>query len=388
MASAGEPRTDVGSGLVRRARLLPGVLLVGGGLLDVLTPAKFSATAFYSIAPIIAAPLMSLWGTVLTGIAACAVDAAVLTRFGYLPHELEGGLTELASVVAVAIMAVVINRVLYRRDVGLRSAREIATTVQNAVLPRPRSRIGRFRIAVRYEAALKEAQIGGDLYAVQSTGQGLRCIIGDVRGKGLGAVEAVSIVLGAFREAAEDEPTLDGVWRRLERTLARELESRPSLDRTEGFITALLAEFAPSGDEVRLVNRGHPPPLVLLPDGVVLAAEPSRAALPLGLAVLDADPGRVAVDSAPFPEGATLLLYTDGVTEARDRAGVFYDPLTALAGRRFAGPDTVLNAVVDDVYRHTGSGGADDDMALLAVTVTRGGNDEHGRDGEPKTAPR
>ncbi|OAH13014.1 PP2C family protein-serine/threonine phosphatase [Streptomyces jeddahensis] len=386
MASAGEPSTDVGRGLVRRARLLPVVLLIGGGLLDVLTPRQFSATAFYSIAPIIAAPLMSLTGTVLTGIAACAVDAAVLTRFGYLPHELEGGLTELASIAAVAIMAVVINRVLYRRDVRLRSARGIATVVQSAVLPRPRSRIGPFRIAVRYEAALKEAQIGGDLYAVQRTGQGLRCIIGDVRGKGLGAVEAVSVVLGAFREAAHDEPTLDGVWRRLERTLARELESRPSLDRIEGFITALLAEIAPSGDQVRLVNRGHPAPLVLLPDGVIRAAEPSRSALPLGLAVLDADPDRVAVDAVPFPEGATLLLYTDGVTEARDRAGVFYDPVTALAGRRFAGPDAVLNAVVDDVHRHTGSGGADDDMALLAVTVTRGDGGVYGDVREPRTA--
>ncbi|MBA2947799.1 serine/threonine-protein phosphatase [Streptomyces sp. PSKA28] len=368
-------------GMVRRLRLLPFILLIGGGVLDVVTPPKFSATAFYAAAPIIAAPLMSLWGTVLTGLAACAVDAAVLAHFGFLDHQ--DGLTELASIVAVAVMAVVINRLLYHRDVRLRSARGIATVVQNAVLPRPRNRIGPFRIAVRYEAALKEAQIGGDLYAVQKTAQGLRCIIGDVRGKGLGAVEAVSLVLGAFREAAHDEPTLDGVWRRLERTLMREVESRPSLDRQEGFITALLAEIAPSGDMVRLVNRGHPGPLLLLPDGTVRAAEPSRTALPLGLAVLDAEPDRAAVDAVPFPEGATLLLYTDGVTEARDRAGVFYDPVTSLAGRRFAGPDAVLNAVVDDVHQHTGSGGADDDMALLAVTVTRG---EDGNDGKPKTA--
>ncbi|NUK89062.1 PP2C family protein-serine/threonine phosphatase, partial [Streptomyces lunaelactis] len=69
----------------------------------------------------------------------------------------------------------------------------------------------------------------------------------------------------------------------------------------------------------------------------------------------------------PLPAGATLLLYTDGVSEARDRRGVFYDPGERLAGRLFPGPEELLDAIVDDVRRHTG-GGSTDDMALLAVS--------------------
>lgn len=56
MASGGEDLTDEGRDVLRYVRLLPVVLLVGGFLVDYLTPAQFSATAFYSVAPMLAAP--------------------------------------------------------------------------------------------------------------------------------------------------------------------------------------------------------------------------------------------------------------------------------------------------------------------------------------------
>jgi serine phosphatase RsbU (regulator of sigma subunit) len=64
--------------------------------------------------------------------------------------------------------------------------------------------------------------------------------------------------------------------------------------------------------------------------------------------------------------GATLLLYTDGPSEARDARGVFYDPGTRLGGRVFPGPQTLLTTLAADARRHAG-GGMTDDMALLAV---------------------
>ncbi|MEU2051516.1 PP2C family protein-serine/threonine phosphatase, partial [Streptomyces albidoflavus] len=231
-------------------------------------------------------------------------------------------------------------------------------------LPIPAERIGGFDIAARYEAAQADALIGGDLYAVQETPHGVRLLVGDVRGKGLGAVEAVAVVIGAFREAAEQESSLEKVAQRLERALAREGVRREGLDQFEGFTTALLAEIPPGQSVVRTVNRGHPEPLLLHGDGDVRVLVPSQPALPLGMGDLGVWPDRS--DATPFPSGATLLLFTDGLTEARGRNGVFYDPASRLTGRRFEAPDHLLETLSREVRAHTGCG-PQDDMALLAL---------------------
>ncbi|WP_309055456.1 PP2C family protein-serine/threonine phosphatase, partial [Streptomyces sp.] len=83
-------------------------------------------------------------------------------------------------------------------------------------------------------------------------------------------------------------------------------------------------------------------------------------------------------DERAYPPGATLLLYTDGLSEARNAQGVFYAPAERLAGRIFPGPEELLDALVDDVRRHTG-GGATDDMALLAVSRPATGQPERRR---------
>ncbi|MEU4092453.1 PP2C family protein-serine/threonine phosphatase [Streptomyces sp. NPDC026673] len=360
MGREGEGRTGEGRDVLAYVRLLPVVLLVGGFLVDYVTPAQFSATAFYSVAPMLAAPLMSLTGTALVGLGAIAADAGILSHFGLIGGP--GGISELMSISAVAIVAVFINRLLHIRDVRLRSARGVAAAVQRAVLPEPPPRVGPFRVAARYETAEAEAEIGGDLYAVQETPYGLRCIMGDVRGKGMAAVEAATVVLGAFRMAADEEPTLSGVATRMDRALWREAERREGMDRLEWFATAVLAEFPPGGTRLCLVNRGHPPPLVLH-GGTVRSAEPEGHALPLGMGFGN-DPD--AVDTMPFPPGSTLLMHTDGVTEARDPDGTFYDPVTRLNGVPFSGPAELLDALLDDVHAHTG-GPRSDDMALLAV---------------------
>ncbi|MFI9724264.1 PP2C family protein-serine/threonine phosphatase [Streptomyces sp. NPDC052396] len=355
-------RTGVAGWFLRHLQLLPVLLLVAGALLDYNTPPHFSAEAFYTAAPMTAAALLSLRATVLAGIGACAADLALLAHFGFIADS--GGLSELAAVATVSAFAVVVNRLIHYRDVQLQSVRRVALTVQRAVLPQPPAVIGPLRIAVRYQSAVADAQIGGDLYAVQDTPHGVRCLIGDVRGKGMEAVKTVDVALGVFREAAEEEPDLVRIAARLERALSRESQRRTGVERVEGFVTAVLAEIPHSVAELRLVNRGHPAPLLLC-RGEVRAVEPSGPALPLALADLGPDMDRV--DRVPFPAGATLLLYTDGLTEARDGSGAFYDPVARLAGWEFAEPDALLEALLSDVVRHTG-GGITDDLALLAVT--------------------
>ncbi|MEU3468419.1 PP2C family protein-serine/threonine phosphatase [Streptomyces sp. NPDC006687] len=357
-------------GAARRVvRILPFLLIFLGLLFDLLTPPSFTGSPFFSAAPLIAAPLFSLGVTALTGIASAATVTGLHVYNG-ITWKAEA-LTELVTVLTVSGLALLINRVVRRSGERLASARGIAEAAQRAVLPTPAERIGGLCVAARYEAAQADAFIGGDLYAVQDTAYGVRLAVGDVRGKGLGAVEAVAVVLGAFREAAETEPTLEGLAQRLERALTREGMRRDGLDAVEGFTTCVLGEVPSGGGLLRLVNRGHPEPLLLHADGGVSVLAPAEPALPLGLGELARD-GTGAAQEWPFPPGSTLLLFTDGVTEARDRAGAFYDPAARLRGRVFPGPDAVLSALSSDVHRHTG-GAATDDMALLAV----------GRTGEP-----
>ncbi|WP_223267669.1 PP2C family protein-serine/threonine phosphatase [Streptosporangium nondiastaticum] len=366
MRAPGTKRTGIGRWCLRHLQWMPAFLLVGGAALDYNTPPHFSAEAFYTAAPMSAAALLSLRATILAAAGACAADTALLIHFGFLGDS--GGRSELATVATVSAFAVVVNRLMYYSDVRLQSARKIALAVQRAVLPQPPASIGSLRIAVRYQSAVKEAQIGGDLYGVQDTPYGVRCLVGDVRGKGMDAVKAVDVALGVFREAADDEPAITAVTARLERALRREAERREGVERTEGFVTSVLAGIPHSGDELQLLNRGHPAPL-LLHGGRARYAEPSEPALPLGLADLGA--GEERTDTVPFPPGTTLLLYTDGLTEARDRAGVFYDPGARLTGREFSGPDALLDALLDDVARHTG-GRITDDLVLLAITRGEG----------------
>ncbi|KAB7849124.1 PP2C family protein-serine/threonine phosphatase [Streptomyces mobaraensis] len=368
----GHPERPADAGptmLWRAACWLPALLLVAGEVFAFLTPPNYNSAPFFSAAPLVAASLLSARATAVTAVIAVLASVDITVHRGS-PSTGES-VTENVTVLTVALLALGINRVVRRSDSRLRSARGIAEAAQRAVLPAPPARLDGLRVAAPYVAAQADARIGGDLYAVQDTPHGIRLIVGDVRGKGLGAVEAVAVLIGAFREAAEGEPTLDGVALRLERALWREGGRRAGIDQFEGFTTAVLAEV-PHGDVpvVRLVNRGHPPPLLAHPDGTVTEVPPSAHALPLGMGELGDQPeGPDRVEERPFPPGTTLLLFTDGVTEARDAAGVFYDPVRRLAGRHFRSPDALLDHLVADVDRHTGGHG-DDDMALLAVRRT------------------
>ncbi|WP_233521722.1 PP2C family protein-serine/threonine phosphatase [Streptomyces triticagri] len=343
-------------------RALPVLLIVFGIVFDWLTPSQFTGSPFFAGAPLTAAPLYSLRGTVATGVAAL-LGMTGLRVWNHVLEEAES-LTEVATVLTVAVLAVLINRVVRRSGKQLESARSVSEAAQRAVLPEPAERIGGLDVAARYEAAQAGAFIGGDMYAVQDTPYGVRLLVGDVRGKGLGAVEAVAVVIGAFREAAEQETTLEAVAQRLERALAREGTRRDGLDAFEGFTTAVLGEIPRDRSVVRLVNRGHPPPLLLGANGRLRVLDPREHALPLGMGDLGVWPDRA--EEAEFPCGSLLLLYTDGLSEARDAAGEFYDPAVRLRGRVFPGPDELLALVVDEVTAHTG-GRATDDMALLSV---------------------
>jgi serine phosphatase RsbU (regulator of sigma subunit) len=234
------------------------------------------------------------------------------------------------------------------------------------VVLRPlRERMGPLRIASVYLAAAAEAQIGGDLYAAARTAHGTRLIIGDVRGKGLAAVGEAALVLGAFRAAAHQAGGLAGLVSHLDGAVAADLDAAESAEeRTEGFTTAALLDLPDEEEIVRIVNCGHPPPL-LLSGGRAVPLEVAQPAPPLGLASL--------VDGAPvaqgfgFAAGDVLLLYTDGVLEARDRTGAFYPLAERVAGWPGLGPEALLERLCADLLAHAAGSTLGDDAAMVAI---------------------
>ncbi|WP_407560343.1 PP2C family protein-serine/threonine phosphatase [Streptomyces sp. 184] len=363
-------RSDVASAGERRVgwalRWLPATLILVGAVFYWATPQGVTSSPFFESAPLVAAGLLSLRATVVTAVAAVVVDVLLEVFNGTADYS--ESIIEMISQCVIGALAIGMNVLIRRNYRRLASVRHVAVAAQRAVLPNPPAGFGALRVAARYQAADADARIGGDLYAVQEGPYGVRCIVGDVRGKGLEAVESVAVVIGAFREAAEEEPGLDGVARRLERALQREETGRSGLDRVEGFTTAVLAEVDRDGGALRLLNRGHPAPVLLGSDGAARMLQPYEHALPLGMGDLGTWPDELT--EVAFPPGASLVLFTDGVTEARNQEGVFYDPLEHLDGRVFDGPHELLDTLLDDVTRYTG-GRVADDMALFALSRSR-----------------
>ncbi|MEU4270056.1 PP2C family protein-serine/threonine phosphatase [Streptomyces sp. NPDC026092] len=349
----------------RLVRALPFLLAGLGIAFQLATPRELTGTPLFVSAPLIAAPLFTGWATALFGAFGLIAIVLLHRSMPVMPGSgaILGLVTEAATVVFVTAIAVLLNRVVRHSRERLATARSVAEAAQRAVLPTPPQRVDGLRLDARYEAAQEDTLIGGDLYAASASPHGVRLLIGDVRGKGLGAIETVSVLLGAFWEAVDREPELAAVMGSLERALSREGARRSGIDDLEGFATCALVEIPPGHEFVRVLNHGHPEPL-LLADGGVTGLTPREFALPLGLGGVGSGPA--TADVWAFPPEAMLLLYTDGLSEARDGSGVMYEPADRLRGRAFSSPERLLTALVTDVRRHS-DGGASDDMALLAV---------------------
>lgn len=262
-----------------------------------------------------------------------------------------------------------------RTENELNQVRRIATAAQEVVLRPVPDRLGSVRAASMYLAAETGAQIGGDLYDVVQTRYGVRMIVGDVRGKGLPAVRAAAIVLGAFREAVHYEDDLVEVVNRCGAALRRDaaVSGAGGADALlEGFVTALVAQV-PDGPHIEVINRGHPPPL-LLSGGSVRPLMPTVPLPPLGLEEFLAGPP-VRAERYPFVPGDRLLLYSDGVIEARDQEKIFFDLAGAMVSMCDLTREAFLTGLHQALIHHTRNRLADD----VAVVVVDRCEDEGNR---------
>jgi Stage II sporulation protein E (SpoIIE) len=324
-------------------------------------------------APLLLVPLLAV-PPALAGVGASSVrrplgyGAASLLAAIVVAVIADGSTHDLPVATIVAVVVVTGISVAASAGSGGKTERfanviSVAETAQRAVLKPLPGQLGPIQLGVIYLAAAADAKVGGDLYDVSTTEHGIRLIIGDVRGKGLGAVEVAADVLGMYREVAHGVHTLGELARRLDAGLARRWGEH------EEFVTALFVEIDPEAGRLSIFNCGHPPPIVISADGVTVLEVPAPAP-PLGLLTLGDSSG--AARTLTFKPNDQLLLYTDGVTEARDRRRIFY-PLDERLGVLRAKADAngspglgLLDLLRDDLMRHSGAP-LEDDAALLLV---------------------
>ncbi|MCY0950921.1 PP2C family protein-serine/threonine phosphatase [Streptomyces sp. H27-S2] len=345
-------------------RIAPAVALVVLVLAQALTPGDVELGYFLAALPPVAAFAYGPAGT-----ACFAAVVLVLLGAPSLGVAQARG-SDLATVAAVGLLGVVIAWVRRRRDAQLVTVRTVAEAAQLAVLPPLPERVGPVRCSALYRAAQRGTLVGGDLYDVRAGPYGVRALIGDVQGHGLAAVGTVGALLGAFREAVLDDAEPTAVAARLDRRLLADTAHAmgASAEPPELFATAMLLEFPPGLDLVRIVSCGHPPPLLLRGSAVrEVAVEPGP---PLGLGLAGPVVPVAAVELRVLP-GDRLLLYTDGVTEARDRTGHFY-PLAVRVPVLARDPAGLVRAVWRDLAAFTG-GGPRDDVALLLLSLDGSG---------------
>ena len=330
--------------------------LVLFGVLHLLT--SMTEYSLFAIAPLIVATAADERRTAIFAGSAVALTAGT----GWHGSATESAYwTRVAAVSAIGAMAVVVAGIRRRREERLARMTVIAQASQLALLPPLPSEMAGIGIASRYRSATREASVGGDLYEIIPTGDGIRVIIGDVRGKGLDAVMLAGQVLSAFRRSAVALPAIEQVAGEVSRAI------RPHLGE-EDFVTAVFAQVASSG-ELTVVNCGHHPPLLCHGGGLEPLVS-GTTVLPLGLE------DDFTAFTARWSPGDRLLLYTDGLVESRDQHGAFLPEDQIAAALATADCEHALDTLMTAVHRHTGGHGHDD-IALLLL--------EHGA--SPRSSP-
>lgn len=311
---------------------------------------EVSLSPLFALAPVVGSITLRTRHT--SELAVAATTLAIISDLWN--DDLWGG-QHLVRIVDVALMssvAVVIAYVRRRSMKRIGELKALAEVAQYAVLPVVPARVGQTGVAVRYESGTQDTVIGGDLYDCYHSTTHIRFLIGDVRGKGIEAVEQSARVIRAFRQAAAIQPDLETVAVEMSRYV------KPFFS-DEEFVTALLLDTTEHG-VVRMVNAGHPAPLLVHADGTSEFIE--RAAdLPLGLGLT------FSRHEFVWQPGDRLLLYTDGVTEARDRRGEFFD----LAGHACIladnSLDVALSRLLEQVRDHSARHELGDDVAVMLM---------------------
>ena len=235
------------------------------------------------------------------------------------------------------------------------SERTIAETLQRSVLPATLPRVESLQLAARYLPGTDEVDVGGDWFDAMLLSNGrLGLAVGDVVGKGVQAAATMAQLRNALRAFALDQMKPSSTMTRLNRLTDELSEST--------FATVVYAVLDPDTGVCRFTCAGHPPPLVVHPDGRAEYLEGGRG-LPLGTS----PDVRYRQQTVELPVGSTLILYTDGLVERRSEPiDEGLERLREAAEEASGEPERIVEHIIE---RLVGSGGRRDDIAVLAVRM-------------------
>jgi CheY-like chemotaxis protein len=256
-------------------------------------------------------------------------------------------LVQLAQLASVAIE----NAQRYHQE------HEIAHTLQQSMLPSRLVSVPDIELASRYQAGGWGSEVGGDWYdSVRLDDGRLLLFVGDVGGRGAKAAAVMGQLRTGMRAYALQQLPASILMLRLDELLQDLGEGR--------FATAVCVVVDTVVREAEVVSAGHPPPLLIDPDGVTQFL-PCEAHTPLG--VLDEPKYTSSILSIPV--GATLLLYTDGLIESRDMP--VDKGMTrlrkAVGGPRYDSVEQLCDRILGELV----GGGVGDDVAVLAARLLR-----------------
>ena len=268
---------------------------------------------------------------------------------------------KLVAAIANQIGAAIENARLVERDLGQQRVRrelELAHDLQLKLLPSPAVVASKGDVAARCRPA---ESVGGDFYNLLSLhGERIGMMIGDVSSHGFGAALIMALAMAASGIHAETAESPLEALRRLETSLAEELEE------TEMFLTLCYAVADPAKGTLTYANAGHPHAfLVSTQTGDVTRLDATRPPLGLG--------GGGEERVLPFERGkAILCLFTDGLADARGPNGERFGEqrvLSHVVNIRSRPARHILEAVFTDIAAFTGGAPANDDRTLVLLKV-------------------
>jgi len=293
------------------------------------------------------------WTGAVVPVATPAETIAALTIFSFRPgapitDETVDAALALAGQAALAVD----NARLYAQQ------KAFADTMQRSLLPRAAPAVPGLEVGEVYESSAR-VDVGGDVYDfLELDGGRLAVVLGDVTGHGVEATADMAMAKFVFRSLAREHSEPGEFLAAANDVVVEEIAPGK-------FITMVYVAVDPVRGEVACASAGHPPPRLVLPDGTVRSLDAN------GL-VLGIDFGQTYVEArTELPPGATIVLYTDGVVEAR-KAGELYgaERLDALLVReRERTAADLARAVLADARRFAG-GELSDDLAVVVIRRT------------------
>jgi serine phosphatase RsbU (regulator of sigma subunit) len=233
----------------------------------------------------------------------------------------------------------------------------VAVTLQHALLPTRLPKLPGLGAAVRYVAATTGADVGGDWYDIMKLADGrIGLAVGDAIGHSAEAAAMMGTIRNVLRAYAWSGADPTEVLSHLDEFLG-EADSAH-------LATLVYAQYDPATRALRWANAGHPPPLLVGPGSMTRFLEGGHRTM-IGVGVDSA--GRTEEITAP--DGATLVLYTDGLIEERSASltdGL--DRLLKVAAAHYdADPETLLDEILSSLLARDR---LDDDVAVLAVRIS------------------